>query len=112
MTRSNLDLLLLLESQLHQIGIYLTEILLITIFRLLALLSRLGRHHNNTCRPLGGSSSTELGARCDKDVGNAVVLAQDGDVADNVQGRNIRCKDDDANGFCDGRIGCWGWTFA
>lgn len=110
--KSNLDLLLLLKSQFHQIRIHLAEILLITILWFLALLSRLGRHHNNTCRPLGGSGSTELGSRCDKDVGNTVILAQDGDVADDVQRRDICCKDNDANGFGDGCVGCWGGTFA
>jgi hypothetical protein len=41
-----------------------------------------------------------------------VILAQDGDVADDVQRRDICCKDNDANGFCDGCVGCWSGTFA
>ena len=39
MIKSNLDLLLLLKSQFHQISIDFAEILLIAILRLLALLS-------------------------------------------------------------------------
>lgn len=110
--KSNLDLLLLLKSQFHQIRIHLAEVFLITVLGLLALLSWLGRHHNNTCRPLGGAGSTELGARCDKDVGNTMILAQDRDMANDVQGRDVCCENDDANRFCDGCICSWGGTFA
>lgn len=41
-----------------------------------------------------------------------MILAQNGDVADDVQRRDICCKDNDANGIGDGCVGCWRGTFA
>ena len=69
--------------------------------RLLAL----GLEHDHRSGALGAGSDTEIGARADVQVRDAVLLAQDGEVHDHVHGRDVAGDDDEAGGVGGGRGG-------
>ena len=88
-------LLVLLLRVLDQRLVRLLELLI--DLGLLALLSnRALEDHDHACRPLGLGGSTELSARVDEEEGDVVVLAEYGDVGDDVRGRDVAGDDDDA----------------
>ena len=77
----------------------------ITLGRLLAgRLLALGLEHDHRGGALGAGGDTKVGARADVQVGDAVLLAQDGEVHDHVHGRDVTGNDDEA-GSVGGRGG-------
>lgn len=102
----NRQLLAFLLRKFGQLLEGLAEVLAIGILvDLLALAGRLGGHHDHTSRALGGGRGTELGAGSDENVGDAVVLAQNGDVGDDVHGRDVGSENDNSRGSIDGSVG-------
>lgn len=110
----NNHLLELLLGQLGELLEHLSEVLTVGIGLevLLALLGGLGGDHDHTGRALGGSGGTELGAGGDEDVGDTVVLAQDGNVRDNIHGGDIGSENDDTAGDIDLSVGGGNGRFA
>lgn len=100
----NGQLLTLLLRKLGQLFEDLAEVLIILI-NLLALAGRLGGHHDHTSRAFGGGRGTELSARGNENVGNSVVLAQNGNVRDDIHGGDISSENDDGGGDIDGSVG-------
>lgn len=74
----------------------LTVILAVLVGRLvLGLLALSLLHdHDDGCRSLRLGSGAELSARSDEDEGNVVVLAQNGEVGDDVHGGDVAGDDD------------------
>ncbi len=68
--------------------------LLGTVGRLLAL----GLEHDDTGSTLGAGRNTEIRARLDVEVGDAVLLAQDGEVHDNIHWGDVAGNDNEAGG--------------
>ena len=95
------ELLALLLHELDQVLVYLGEVLLAVLLGnrlrlgVLASGALLGDHDDGR-GPLRAAGGAELGARADKDVRDVDVLAQHGDVADDVHRGDITSKDDDA----------------
>lgn len=97
----HLDSLAHLDRELVQLGVGLLPLVLGLLLGALALL---GCDHYDTCGPLGAACGAELGTAGHVDVGDAVVLAEYGNVADDVHGRDVGSEDDDSRG----RVGCAG----
>ena len=100
----DLDVLTLLLHKLVQLLVGLVPIL-INLLPLFWLAASLWRDHDNTGRTLGATSCAKLGTRCQEDVGDVVVLAQNGDVADDVHGGDVCGEDDDSRGKSRSRSG-------
>lgn len=80
---------------------------------LLRPLPLLRRHHHHTRRPLRAARRAQLRTTRDENVGDAVVLAQHGDVRDDVHWRDVGGEDDDAVGCVGGFLaGGGGGRFA
>ncbi|KAF3398574.1 hypothetical protein F1880_006332 [Penicillium rolfsii] len=99
------DVFALLFGELGQLLKDLAKVLTIGTLLELLVLARLGGHHDNTGRALGGSRGTELRTGGNKDVGNAVVLAQNGNVGDNVHGGDVGSENNNAGGDVDLGVG-------
>lgn len=110
----NNHLLELLLGQLGELLKHLSEVLTVGVGLevLLALLGGLGGNHDYTGRALGGGGGTELGAGGDEDVGDTVVLAQDGNVRDDIHGGDIGSENDDTAGDIDLSVGGGNGRFA
>ena len=67
--------------------------------RLLAL----GLKHNDGGSALGAGGDIELGARLDVEIGDAVLLAEDGEVHDDVHGGDVASDNDKAGDIRQGR---------
>ena len=96
-------MLALLDDQLVELLVSLVPLVIL----LLALLAGGRGDHDDGSGALGAAGSTELGARREEDVGDVVVLAEDGDVGDEVHGADVGGKDDNC-WCCDlgcGRVG-------
>lgn len=63
---------------------------------LVALLAAAGDNHDATRWSLGSTSAAEVLLGRNKDVGDLGVLAEDGDVGDDVAGGDVTGNDDDA----------------
>jgi hypothetical protein len=98
----DLDLLALLLGQASELLEHLGELLIIF---LLALASSLGGNHDHTGGALGSGRGTELGAGGDEDVGDTVVLAENGNVGDDIHGGDVGSEDDNTAGDGDGSVG-------
>lgn len=83
-------MLALLDDQLVELLVSLIPLVVL----LLALLAGSRGDHDDGSGALGAASGTQLGARRKEDVGDVVVLAQDGDVADDVHGADVGGEDD------------------
>lgn len=97
----------LLLHKLHKrgvdLGVILAVVLLVVaalgllLLRLLAVGGgALLRDHDDRGRALRLGGGAELGAGGDEDVGDVVVLAEDGEVGDYVHGGDVAGDDDDA----------------
>lgn len=73
----------------------------------LGLASGLGGDHDDRGGPLCAAGGAQLGARGQEDVGDVVVLAEHGNVADDVHGGDVGGQDDDAAGQ---GVGGRGWV--
>lgn len=91
-----------LGNQLLQLGIRLLELLRVVVLDVLGLLARPGLgDHDNGGGPLCCAGLAELCARLDVDVWDAVVFAENGDVGDDVHGRDVGGNDDDGGRVVD-----------
>jgi hypothetical protein len=97
----HLDGLTHLDGELVQLVVGLLPLLCRLLLGALALL---GCDHDDTRGPLGATSGAELGTARHVDVGDAVVLAKYGNVADDVHGRDVGGENDNTGG----RVGCAG----
>jgi hypothetical protein len=95
----NLDVLALLDDQLVELLVSLVPLIIL----LLALLAGGRGDHDDGSGALGAAGGTQLGARRKEDVGDVVVLAEDGDVADDVHGADVGGEDDNGGS---GGLGC------
>ena len=104
----NLDVLALLDNQLVKLLVGLIPLLILG----LSLLASVGSNHDNGSRTLGAASGTQLGARRQEDVRDVVVLAEDGDVRDDVHGGDVGGEDDNGGGrdLGGGRVGGGGFA--
>ena len=104
-TLLNTNPLGLLLGEFGQFFIHAAEVLAVVVLvLLLALGGRLGDDHGDTGGTLGGRRVTELSSGCDEDVGDSVVLAEHGNVGDNIHGRDVGGEDDNAVGDRDGGV--------
>lgn len=110
--RLDLHALSFLLGQLGQLLKDLAKVLAIGTLVELLVLGRLGGHHDHTGWALGGGRGTEFGTGSDENVGDAVVLAQNGNVRDDVHGRDIGSENDDSRGNVDLDIGGGDWRLA
>jgi hypothetical protein len=97
-----LDLLALLLGETSELLKDLGELLIIF---LLALARGLGGNHDHTGGALGSGRGTELGAGSDKDVGDAVVLAENGNVGNDIHGGDVGSENNNTAGGADGSVG-------
>lgn len=104
----NLDVLALLDNQLVELLVRLIPLVILG----LSLLASVGGDHDNGGRTLGAASGTQLGTRRQENVGDVVVLAEDGDVGDDVHGADVGGEDDDGRGedLGGGRVGGGGFA--
>jgi len=89
---SDLDVLSQLQRQLVELLVRLGP--LVVVGRSLG--TALGRHHNHASRPLCAAGSAQLGSARQVDVRNVVVLAENRDVRDDVDGGDVGGQDDNA----------------
>jgi len=83
-----------LESQLVELFVRLCPLLFALLGTL--LVAALGCHHDHTGGSLCAASSAQLSPAGQVDVGDVVVLAENRNVRDDVDGRNIGSQDDNA----------------
>lgn len=101
-------MLALLDDQLVELLVSLVP--LVVLF--LALLAGCRGDHDDGSGALGAAGGTQLGARRKEDVRDVVVLAEDGDVADDVHGADVGGEDDNggSRGLGCGRVGGCGFA--
>ena len=104
----NLDVLALLDDQLVKLLVGLIPLVILG----LSLLASVGSNHDDGSRALGAASGTQLGARRQENVRDVVVLAEDGDVGDDVHGADVGGEDDNggSSDLGGGRVGGGGFT--
>ena len=104
----NLDVLSLLDNQLVKLLVSLIPLIILG----LTLLASGRSDHDDRSRTLGAASGTQFSARWQEDIGNVVILAENGDVRDDVHGADVGGEDDDGWGRnlgC-GRVGGGGFA--
>lgn len=101
-------MLALLDDQLVELLVSLIPLIILG----LTLLASGRGDHDNGSRALGAASGTQLGARRQEDVRDVVVLAEDGDMRDDVHGGDVGGEDDNGRGrdLGGGRVGRGGFA--
>jgi hypothetical protein len=100
--------LALLDNQLVKLLVSLIPLIILG----LALLASGRGDHDDRSRTLSAASGTQLGARRQEDVRDVVVLAEDGNVRDDVHGADVGGEDDNGRGgdLGGGRVGGGGFA--
>jgi hypothetical protein len=100
--------LALLDNQLVKLLVSLIPLIILV----LTLLASGRSNHDDRSRTLSAASGTQLGARRQEDVRNVVVLAENGDVRDDVHGADVGGEDDNSWGrdLSCGRVGGGGFA--
>lgn len=109
-TNLNSNISRLLLDNLDQVLVHISKLILaLNLLGLLRAGARLG-DHDNTGRSLGVAGGTELRAASHKNIRHVVVLAQHGDVADDVHGRDVGGQNHDTGRWGAARCAWCGFT--